>query len=45
MTQTEKFQHFINTLAKQYEEFEDKQNPVAVTIKAVIDYANALNKI
>jgi len=45
MTQTEKLQFFIDTLIKQYEAFEDKENPVAVTIKAVIDYGNALNKL
>lgn len=45
MTQTEKLQFFIDTLAKQYEAFEDKENPVAVTIKAVIDYAKSLNEL
>jgi hypothetical protein len=45
MTQTEKLQFFIDTLIKQYEEFEDKENAVAFTIKAVIDYAKSLNEL
>jgi hypothetical protein len=45
MTHTEKFQFFINSLINQYEGFEDKQNSVAVTIKAVIDYAKSLNEL
>jgi len=45
MTQTEKFQFFINSLINQYERFEDKQNAVAITIKAVIDYAKSLNEL
>jgi hypothetical protein len=45
MTQTEKFNFFINSLINQYEGFEDKQNAVAITIKAVIDYAKSLNEL
>lgn len=44
MSQAEKFQIFIDALVRQYEAFEDKQSTTAITIKAVIDFANNLNK-
>jgi len=45
MTQTEKFEKFIEALVRQYEAMEDKQCTTAITIKAVIDFANGINKI
>jgi hypothetical protein len=45
MTQNEKFEMFIAALVRQYEAFEDKQSTTAITIKAVIDFANNVNKI
>ena len=45
MTQTEKFEMFIAALVRQYEAFENKQCTTAITIKAVIDFANGINKI
>ena len=45
MTQTEKFEKFIEALVRQYESFEDKQCTTAITIKAVIDFANEINEI
>ena len=45
MTQNEKFEMFIAALIRQYEAFEDKQSTTAQAIKAVIDFANGVNKI
>jgi hypothetical protein len=45
MTQTEKFEKFIEALVRQYEAMEDKQCTTAITIKAVIDFANGINQI
>ena len=45
MTQTEKFEFFIAALVRQYEKFEDKECTTAKAIKAVIDFANGINKI
>jgi len=45
MTQTEKFEKFIEALIRQYEAMEDKQCTTAITIKAVIDFANGINEI
>ena len=45
MTQTEKFQMFIDALIRQYEAFKDKQSTTAQAIKAVIDFAQGINKI
>lgn len=45
MKQTEKFKMFIDALIRQYEAFEDKQCTIAKTIKAVIEFAEGINKI
>jgi len=45
MTQTEKFEKFIAALIRQYEAFEDKESTTAKAIKAVIDFANGINKL
>jgi hypothetical protein len=45
MTQTEKFEMFIDALIRQYEAFEDKESTTAQAIKAVIDFAQGINKI
>ena len=44
MTQTEKIQMFIDALIRQYEAFEDKQSTTAQAIKAVIDFAQGVQK-
>lgn len=45
MKQDEKFEMFIAALVRQYEGFEDKQSITAQAIKAVIDFANGVNKL
>ena len=45
MTQTEKFEFFIAALVRQYEAMEDKECTTAQTLKAVIDFANGINKL
>ena len=45
MKQAEKFEMFIDALIRQYEAFEDKQSTTAQAIKAVIDFAQGVNKI
>ena len=45
LTQNEKFERFIAALVRQYEAFEDKQSTTAKAIKAVIDFANGINKL
>jgi hypothetical protein len=45
MTQTEKFEMFIAALVRQYDGLEDKQCTTAITIKAIIDFANGVNNI
>lgn len=45
MTQTEKFEKFIATLVRQYEALENKESTTAQTLKAVIDFANGINKM
>jgi len=45
MKQAEKFEMFIDALIRQYEALEDKQSTTAQAIKAVIDFAQGVNKI
>lgn len=45
MTQTEKFEKFIEALVRQYDALEDKECTTAQTLKAIIDFANGINKL